>query len=154
MRQLPHLKPERRRDPRHPKAFAFWVRTRPAERRVGAWMLDLSAGGAAFLTESADAPAVGQRIELVEMQSRDRIVREDAGPLPMFARVLRHDDASGVTCRVAVRFEADAAVPLRPRVHQVDTMACPSAPGCPPVPPPALSDPAGRVSIPAPAIAV
>lgn len=75
-------------------------------------MLDLSAGGAALLTSFDNAPPVGDRIQLLEMQTRDPLVRDGAPPLPMTARVLRHDDSRGLTRRIAVRFEADQAAPL------------------------------------------
>jgi len=129
---------ERRRDPRIPRAFAFWLRPEHAARRVSGWMLDVSAGGAAFLTAAGEAPPVGVRVELSEMPTGDRVVREDAQPLPRFARVLRHDEPVGVTRRVAVRFEADVESDERTRhdraVRRVRTMAIPR-----PVAPPAAT---------------
>ncbi len=111
---------ERRRDPRQPKAFAFWIRPSGGHERISAWMLDISAGGAAFLTAAAEAPPVGQRLELLEMQTSDQTVREGAQPLPAYARVLRHDPVEGTTRRVAIRFEADQQVPLsRPEAQTV-----------------------------------
>ncbi len=108
---------ERRRQPRSPKAFAFWVRPVTTGRRIGAWMLNTSEGGAAFLAPTAEAPPIGQRIQLIEMPTRSRLVREDAGPLPPFARVVRHDEVDGITRRVAVQFETDMAARLRPERH-------------------------------------
>jgi hypothetical protein len=99
---------ERRCHPRQPKAFAFWFAAADPARRCSGWMLNTSEGGAAFLTARGQAPRVGERIALAEMVACDRVVREDDGPLPPFARVLRHDDTEGITCRVAVRFETDA----------------------------------------------
>jgi hypothetical protein len=98
-------------------------------------MLDLSTSGAAFLTPATEVPAVGVRVELIEMQCPDRLVREGAGPLPRFARVLRHDDARGVTRRVAVRFEVDAQTETDTRHHRVTTMTCPQMPRAPLIPP-------------------
>lgn len=127
---------ERRSEPRYPKAFAFWIRPTGALQRTSAWMLDLSTRGAAFLAPAAEVPALGARIELIEMLSPDRLVREGAGPLPPFARVLRHDDAQGVTRRVAVRFETDARAATDVRRQRTATMMCPQLPGAPPFVPP------------------
>ncbi len=105
---------ERRREPRQPKAFAFWI-CRPDGRRHSAWMLDMAPSGAAFLVAADEAPPVGERIEFVEMQTTDRLVRDDAAPLPRGGRVLRHDPGDGLTRRVAVRLEADENVsPSKP----------------------------------------
>ena len=98
---------ERRRDPRTTAAFTFCIQSPAANCAVGAWMLNVSARGAAFLAIAGDAPRVGERIELTELYSDNRAVREAAFPLPPHARVLRVDDADGATRRVAVRFEAD-----------------------------------------------
>lgn len=142
MGQRPSTWVERRSEPRYPKAFAFWIRPLGALQRTSAWMLDLSTRGAAFLAPAAEVPAVGARIELIEMLSPDRLVREGAGPLPPFARVLRHDDAQGVTRRVAVRFETDARAATDVRQQRTATMMCPQLPGAPPFVPPAISPPA------------
>jgi hypothetical protein len=111
-------------------------------RRTSAWMLDMSTRGAAFLTATAAAPSVETRIELIEMQTPDRMVREDAGPLPRFARVVRHDDASGLTRRIAVQFEADTRAETDACPHRVATMKCPRGHGVPPLVPPNLPPPA------------
>lgn len=76
-------------------------------------MLDMSAGGAAFIAPTTGLPAVGDRLEFAEMPVRDRFVREDAAPLPQFGRVVRLDHVTPVTSRIAVRFEVDAGVPLQ-----------------------------------------
>jgi hypothetical protein len=133
---------ERRSEPRYPKAFAFWVRPLGTMQRTSAWMLDMSTRGAAFLTATDEAPLVGARIEFIEMQTPDRMVREDAGPLPRFARVLRHDGASGLTRRVAVQFEADARAEHDVRQRRVATMMCPRGHGVPPLVPPNVPPPA------------
>lgn len=114
MLQEANNRPERRRHPRQPQAFAFWIRPEHSDGRISAWMLDVSAEGAAFLTSAGKAPAVGERVELIEMLTRDRTVREAACPLPAYARVTRHDDSDGVVRRVAARFEADQPAPLHP----------------------------------------
>jgi hypothetical protein len=101
-------------------------------------MLDVSTRGAAFLTAAPESPPVGARIELLEMQTPDRVVREGAGPLPRFARVLRHDEANGVTQRVAVQFEADARAGTAVRPKRVATMKCPQVPKAPRLAPPGL----------------
>lgn len=75
-------------------------------------MLDVCVEGAAFLTSASEAPEIGERVELIEMPTRDRMVREGAGPLPRYARVLRHDEQMGLTRRIAVKFEAEQRVGL------------------------------------------
>ncbi len=109
---------DRRREPRQPKAFAFWFQ-RSNLARHSAWMLDISASGAAFLVQADEAPPLGERVEFIEMQTPDRLVRDDAAPLPRGGRVLRHDPGDGLTRRVAVRLEAGDSVPLhRPDVRR------------------------------------
>ena len=107
----------------------------------------MSAGGAAFLTAAADAPPVGARIALVEMHTHDRLVREGAGPLPPFARVLRHDTPGGVTRRVAVRFESDEQSPLQDRVRQTAVTVAPRSAVVPLGPPPAAANPLGGLRL-------
>lgn len=133
---------ERRSEPRYPKAFAFWIRLASGRRRTSGWMLDISTRGAAFLTPATEAPPVGARIELIEMQSSDRVVREGACPLPQFARVLRHDETRGVTCRVAARLEADSDAETDVGRYRIATMACPHLPTTPPLVPPPIPSPA------------
>lgn len=120
---------ERRKDVRHPRAFAFWHRAAASGPRVSGWMLNMSAGGAAFLTATEHAPPVGTRLELSEMPTRDRLVREGAWPLPRYARVVRHDDEMGVTCKVAVRFEAECDAPLSRAIEAESITAGASVPG-------------------------
>ncbi len=147
MRQPESVQSERRADVRHPKAFAFWLRPVNGARRVSAWMLDMSAGGAAFLTAVDDAPSIGERIELIEMHTHDRLVREGAGPLPPFARVLRHDNSGGVTRRVAVRFESDEQACRRERVRRVAVAAAPESAVLPYGPPPVPANPLGGLQV-------
>ncbi|MCK4343586.1 MAG: PilZ domain-containing protein [Phycisphaerae bacterium] len=145
MRQHSPIQAERRRDPRQPQAFAFWIRPVSSPNRVSAWMLDVAAGGAAFLTAIDEAPPVGERVELLEMHTTDRMVREGAAPLPPFARVVRHDDSDGITRRVAVRFEADDEEPLED-IERKTTTAC--APRCrvvPSLPPLVELEPGSRL---------
>jgi c-di-GMP-binding flagellar brake protein YcgR len=139
---------ERRRDPRQTKAFAFWIRPAGTQQRISAWMLDISAGGAAFLTAAAETPPVGQRLELVEMQTMDRMVREDAQPLPAYARVLRHDPVEGETRRVAVRFETDQQAPLA-RCERQTVVVSRSRPRMAPPPPPIAIPPLRMPAVPA-----
>ena len=120
MRQPEPASIERRREPREPRGFAFWFRSDCDAERSSAWMLDVSTEGAALLTAVAQAPPVGQRIELLEMRAHDRLVREGSTPPARFARVLRHDEVVGITRRVAIRFESDVDTPLaRPDQHLV-----------------------------------
>ena len=106
---------DRRRHPRRPAAYTFWVQRTEVRARLGAWMLDISSSGAAFLATNENAPRVGERLELAEMYSADRFVREGALPLPPVARVVRVDESAGVTRRIAVRFVSEVDVPLRSR---------------------------------------
>ena len=108
-------------------------------------MTDVSASGASFLTSADRAPSVGDRIQLVEMFSQDRLVREENLRLPASARVVRIDPASGVTLQVAVRFEAGVSAGL-PIGHPGRFVAeCPEQRAAPASPPPPLSpgDPPG-----------
>lgn len=109
---------ERRRDPRLPQAFAFWIRRPVAEGRTSAWMLDMSAGGAAFLVGAEDAPLPGERVELTEMLAYDQDVREAPPAFPQFARVVRVDPTAGITRKVAIQFEAGTDLPLDERVRR------------------------------------
>jgi hypothetical protein len=129
---------ERRRDPREPKAFALWLRPENDERCTSAWMLNLSAGGAALLTDASRTPVVGQRVQLVEMYTHDQFVREGLGPLPRYGRVLRHDDNPGLTRRIAIRFEADDHAHLVQKHRAVLTATCPRT-KLGPLPPPPIS---------------
>jgi hypothetical protein len=130
---------DRRQHARTPRAFAFWIQPAHDVPRTSAWMLNTSAGGAAFLTASQDAPALGTRIELLEMLCHDRLVREDAGSLPRYARVLRHDETETLTCRVAVQFEEQNHVTDNPPKSQQGQEWCPfSRTGSPPPPLPML----------------
>lgn len=115
---------ERRDDPRQSAAFAFWFQPTDGETRSSAWMLNHSAGGAAFLTAAPEAPLVGERIRLSEMHSPDRLVREENPPLPAYARVIRRHDEDGVTRRVAIRFEADTSAELATLHSSHFTAAC------------------------------
>lgn len=105
-------------------------------------MLDMSEGGAAFLTPAEDAPPVGARVQLLEMLTHDPFVRERACPLPPFARVVRHDAPRGATVRVAVQFEVDevVAVPDQPEHDVIVSRLVPRI--APPPPPPVALRPA------------
>ncbi len=122
MQQLPKRK-ERRRGRRRPFAFTCWLQPENDQRRISAWVLDMSVGGAAMLTSADHVPDIGQRVALVEMQTTDRTVRDVASNLPRYARVVRHDTPAGLTQRIAVRFESDAQQPLRPTVYRGAWMA-------------------------------
>ncbi len=112
------------------------MRSLPDGPRVSAWLLDISAGGAAALTAEATVPAVGQRVELSEMNSPDRVVREETVALPRYARVLRHDEGSGITRRIALRFESPNPTLAGDEQRRAVTAVCPRPPGAPPTPPP------------------
>ena len=143
--QLAQLETERRRDPREPKAFALWLRPENSDRRTSAWMIDMSAGGAALLTAAERAPAVGTRVHLLEMHSHDQFVRDGLAALPLFGRVLRHDDTPGLTRRIAVRFEADNDALLAGQQCAVTAAACPQATLAFRPPPPISTGLAGQI---------
>ena len=131
---------ERRDEERRPAAFAFWFGPAGSNRRSSAWMFEFSDSAAAFLTAADNAPNVGQRLELAEMFSMDRLVREGCPGLPHFARVVRVGTGDGVTRHVAVRFEADDSVQL-PASRPGQLVATCSERSLPPmpVPPPAAN---------------
>lgn len=104
---------DRRRHKRVPASFTFWFRPMPLDERSAGWMLNISRGGAAFLTSWEAVPAVGDQVELTEMYSADRSVAEFARPLPRLARVIRVDDPSGDIRRVGIRFESPRSAELR-----------------------------------------
>ncbi len=112
-------------------------------------MLNVSTGGAAFLTATDHAPPLGTLIQLKEMFSRDQTVREVNPPLPPFARVLRveHDDY-GTTRRVAIRFEADVPDAL-PSLQRGQFVASCSGLRVPLVPPALMMEPATQKNVPA-----
>jgi hypothetical protein len=100
---------QRRRNTLESGTCTFWYRRPHAVEPVSAWMLNRSAEEAAFLTSAGDAPRVGERLELAEV---DRGAQHEpgsasgAGPhLPRFGRVVRLDEPQGTTRRVAIRFE-------------------------------------------------
>ncbi len=127
---------ERRREPRQPRAFALWVRRVGHADRTRAWMVDTSTGGAAFLVPADQAPAVGELVEFSEMPTTDPFVREGALPLPRVGRVLRLDAPDGLTRRVAVRIEADAAAKLDATWTRAIAACRTQSRGLPLIPPP------------------
>ena len=84
---------ERRVDTRRMATFTFWFRRPQTAQRAGAWMLNQSASGAAFLTAASDAPCVGEQLELSCGRPRDPVAYEQSWEepayLPRFARVTR-----------------------------------------------------------------
>ena len=136
MRQPAYPGRDRRSDPRQPMAFAFWIRPVGSAARHSAWLLDVSAGGAACLVPADQVPAVGRRVEFVEMPTIDPLVRAGTLLLPAFARVLRHDEQEGLTRRVAVRFETDAQAPLDTRRDRAALARRPRVRAALPAPPP------------------
>ena len=140
MGQLTQPLVDRRRDPRQPKAFSLWLRPRGSYQRISAWMLDVSAGGAAMLPPADSVPPLGVRVELSEMHTTDPLVRAGAGPLPRFARVIRHDRAEGLTRRIAVQFEAQAEDGLAGHNQQAALASQPRAQTLPTPPPVAAAN--------------
>lgn len=144
---------ERRREPRWPKAFSFWIRPEGTDEKISAWMLDMSKGGAAFLVAPEQAPPVRTRLELLEMLTADPTVRADSPALPPFARVLRHDEGDGITTRVAVQFEADEASRLleligrRAKAFRLKAAIAPTPPPVPAQPSTERRDADDRVAV-------
>lgn len=104
---------DRRRFARFPESFAFWYQRPEAEEPDAAFMLNLSAGGAAFLASSDAVPKVGDVVRLSEMLSSDPRMKRDEPRLPPAARVLRVDDPNARVRRVAVEFETPVLSKLR-----------------------------------------
>ena len=122
------LTSERRRFPRWPTAFAFWV-AKPHDQRVGAWMLDLSVQGGAFLVTSEDDIKAGQRLDISEMLSCSPIVRQGSFALPPHAEVVRVEETGGPTRKVAVRFETPLCeTPIREPIRHATASSIPPAP--------------------------
>ncbi len=133
---------DRRHAPRHLAAFSFWFRPTGGRERFSGWMLNLSNSGAAFLTATEHAPAVGDQVELLPMYSQDRLVREESPALPLVGRVVRLDCDDGTTRRVALHFPAqvparllwgrtDNAAVARPISRLPAPLPPPARPSCP-----------------------
>lgn len=94
---------ERRRDPRTPAHLPILLKIEDNERTTPAQLLDLSAGGAALITTTYNAPSIGQRLDLqFEMPGND----EDGEPRLRNETAIVMNSRSperGVT-RVGVRF--------------------------------------------------
>jgi len=105
-------KQERRTSPRYAAGFVIWV-TRPDMGRNSAWMLNVSAGGAAFRTLPQHAPQPGESIELATMPDDSEMDYAELPRIARYARVLRVEDAAA-TCRVAVRYEARVDASAQP----------------------------------------
>lgn len=116
MSQAASAPADRRQHPRSPAAFAFWYEA-PNEVPCAGWMMNLSEGGAAFLVEPGNQPALGSELTLTEMPTESALVRRGAPRLPRLAHVLRVEPSETGTHRVAVRFAAP--MPARPRSRQV-----------------------------------
>lgn len=104
---------QRRTAPTEAGTFTFWFRRPNKPTPVSAWMLKKESEEAAFITTAAEAPAVGERLELSE---QDLVARRTLGGadgsnphMPRFGRVIRLDDPQGTTRRVAIRFERESA---------------------------------------------
>lgn len=104
---------ERRQHARFPESFAFWFQRPESDEPDAAFMLNISAGGAAFLAASDVVPKIGDRIRLSEMFSTDRAIQDQALRLPLAARVLRVDDPNARVRRVAIQFETPVLSKLR-----------------------------------------
>lgn len=128
----PAVTVERRKDVRHPASFAFWLRRGDAEPQ-GAYMLNWSAGGAAFVTEAARTPRLGERVRLSEMASSRAEAAARRPPLPRAARVVRLDDPYAELRRVAVKFEGHVDAQLESRLSRraLRSLAAPTACGLP-----------------------
>ncbi len=131
---------DRRSDRRLPAAFAFWFQPGPERPRASGWMLNISAGGASFLTSADSVPAADARIALREMFAPNWLIRQLSAELPAVARVLRVEDEAGMTRRVAVRFESQVTAAQQVRSQRTGT-AQRRATRPAPVPPPSAVQP-------------
>ena len=116
MRQPSRQLAERRIEERCPGTFTFWFRRPNATHHVGAWMLNQNASEGAFLTSAADAPGVGEQLELRQsLEAEVAALEHSQRPrfrLPRLGRVVRLDDPQGATLRVAIRFEGELHSPV------------------------------------------
>jgi hypothetical protein len=96
---------ERRTGRRESAAFAMRYHRDGGEAWTGAWVVDLSPSGAAFLAMDENAPQVGDQLELDEFAQRDPGMPQAGSALPRRARVTRIDDLPGLTRKIAVAFE-------------------------------------------------
>lgn len=116
---------DRRAAARSPAAFTFWMKGKPTAEYSGAWMVDLSPNGGSCLVSAADAPAVGQRIELRPIDSVSPVVREAMVQFPSHANVLRVEGPPGRTRRVALRFDAPVPAMAVTVARRTDAEALP-----------------------------
>lgn len=97
---------DRRETPRLPAACGYWCRPVKSRRRIGAWMVNLSAGGAAMLVATEDTPGLGKRVVLAPMESDNLLVRNATPVTPTFGRIVRVEPADGPTCMIGIQFES------------------------------------------------
>lgn len=116
MRQPSRRLAERRIEERCGGTFTFWFRRPNATGHVGAWMLNQNTREAAFLTSAADAPGLGEQLELRQsLEAEVAALEHSRRPrfrLPRLGRVVRLGDPQGATLRVAIRFEAESNSPV------------------------------------------
>jgi hypothetical protein len=99
---------ERRGGRREAAAFSARYHRDGRDAWTGAWVVDLSPTGAAFLAMDENAPAVGDELELTDFVENDRGPTPNHSALPRRARVRRIDDLPGLAHKIAVEFEPSA----------------------------------------------
>lgn len=93
---------ERRGTNRKPAAFTLQYHRAGEEKWRGGWTVDMSSGGAAFLTADESAPAIDEEVEILAQQPL--VAASVKAPTPLLGRVTRVEDQNGVTRKVAVTF--------------------------------------------------
>lgn len=99
---------ERRSGRRESAAFSMRYHRDGGDSWTGAWVVDLSPSGAAFLAMDEDAPQVGDQLELGDFAESDRSAPPIGKAIPRRARVTRIDDLPGLARKIAVAFDASA----------------------------------------------
>ncbi len=126
-----HRGVERRRYKRYTTAAAYWLTQSKCGRRLSAWMIDRSDGGAALLVAAPHGLRVGDCVVLSGIYSIDAEVAENTPIVPRIARVLRIDNSQTSLRCVGLRFVTEVnsglknSQPLRAGATGVGPMSAP-----------------------------
>lgn len=93
---------ERRDGSRKLAAFTLQYHRAGEEQWRGAWTVDVSPSGAAFLAPDEYAPELDEELEILAQQSM--IGGSNDAPTPLVGRVTRIEDHYGITRKIAVTF--------------------------------------------------
>ena len=98
---------DRRSEPRFRAPFPVWWRSGSNQTACQAWMLDVSAHGAALLTTQEARPAIGDPISLSLVSPDTSLDPKVSRTLLDDAKVLRTDALEPSLERVALRFNSE-----------------------------------------------